>query len=233
LVRGRWRAVVIGGSVVIAFALCSALYLRECHVDWFEDFRRNNEALLSTGILGDFRSRNPTRFGLLNLQVLIYQMMHRDHLANLTSWVIVAFLLGSWLFSFYPRPDKTRNELLDLSFLAVVGLLPIYHRFYDASILVLPLAWVLRPDGATRKQVRVLTALLLSVFLLPGGSFLEFLLERGKIPTTLMSNWFWNTFVMFHAIWALLLLGVVLLAAIFLTDESGCQVIQRSYPARE
>jgi len=220
LVRGRWKAIAFGSTIVIALMLSSALYLREYQVDWFTDFRRNSEALLDTGILGDFRFRNPTRFGLLNLQVLTYQLMRRDNLTNLTSWVIVFSLLGVWLFSFYCQRDRARNEILDLSFLAVVSLLPIYHRFYDASILLLPLAWVCRSDGATRKHVRVMIGLLLSVFFLPGGSFLELLLEKGRIPAALVSNWFWNSFVMLHDIWALLLLGMVLLAAIVLEGHT-------------
>jgi len=42
--------------------------------------------LLATGILSDLTERNPMRFGLINLQVLVYAIVHNATAANLVAF---------------------------------------------------------------------------------------------------------------------------------------------------
>ena len=56
-----------------------------------------------------------------------------------------------------------------LGALLALMLLPVYHKAYDAAVLLLPFAWSLRQSatpGAPRRQALLLIALL-SVFLVP------------------------------------------------------------------
>ena len=58
-------------------------------------------------------------------------------------------MLSLWLFAV--RRDG-RLGLLDLAILASASLLPVYHRFMDAGILLIPVAWALSElEGELRK----------------------------------------------------------------------------------
>src|SRR5262245_36827266 len=65
---------------------------------------------------------------------------HADLAVILASGVAVWFLL-------LRRRDFSTNALLELSTLAAMSLLPVYHRLYDAALLLLPLAWSLAAVG--------------------------------------------------------------------------------------
>ncbi len=108
------------------------------------------------------------------------------------------------------RRRDPRLELLDLSAIAVISLLPIYHRFYDAALLVLPLGWALVSFRRPRRFA-VLSLLMMTPFLIPGGTLLETMEVSGRIPAWLANRWWWQTFVMAHEVWMLLLLSLLLL----------------------
>jgi hypothetical protein len=61
------------------------------------DYRLDSKILLSSGIFGGFTERNPQRFGLINLQVLLYADLHRAGLANVLAVAISAILFGVWV----------------------------------------------------------------------------------------------------------------------------------------
>jgi len=90
--------------------------------------------------------------------------------------------------------------------------LPVYHRMYDASLLIFPLDWSLTELSGPRKRLAKGTLLLILVFLVPGGTALEqFQLTNHLV--TLQRSWGWAHFVMPHQVWALLFLSVLLLLA--------------------
>ena len=65
------------------------------------------------------------------------------------------------------------SDLLSLGAVSTLALLPVYHRFYDAALLVVPLCWCMthvkgRP-GRTDKNC--ITAYV--PFLVPGAAFLQ------------------------------------------------------------
>ena len=98
-----------------------------------------------------------------------------------------------------------------MSALAVISLLPIYHRLYDASLLVFPLAWSLTDlSGKIRPLGKVAFCLILP-FLVPGGTLLEQIQLGGYVSTTVRGSWWWNAVVMPHQVWAILILSLALL----------------------
>jgi hypothetical protein len=69
---------------------------------------------------------------------------------------------------------KGRSELLTISTLAVICLLPAYHRNYDAALLVFPLAWsISQLAGGSSTTAKVILALMLP-FAIPGPSILRY-----------------------------------------------------------
>lgn len=224
LVRHRWRVFGITLAILASVATLSLLRLELGHTPWLANYLNDNRVLLETGILGNFTSINPTRFGLINLQVALYPLLGRVWLANGLAMAIGAGFLVVWLVSVERRGCQDNLELLDLSAIAVISLLPVYHRFYDAALLVLPLCWVFVSVRKARIS-GVLSLLAMLPFLIPGGTLLETMEINGRIPPSLANRWGWEAFVMPHQVWLLLCLSVLLLCEMiiyrFSPDETG------------
>jgi hypothetical protein len=208
LLRRRWRIFGIALALLFGIAAAGLLRLDLTHTPWLANYLSDNRILLETGVLGNFTAINPTRFGLVNLQVAFYPVLCRVDLTNAAARAIGAILLVAWLIAFFNR--KSDCELLDLSALAVISLLPVYHRFYDATLLVLPVCWALTAYRKTRRPA-VLSLLLILPFLIPGGTLLETLESSGRISQALVPRWWWEVFFMAHQVWFLLFLGILLI----------------------
>jgi hypothetical protein len=215
LVRGRWK--IFGGAMAVLTGLAAIAWLRLLipHTPWLTNYLNDSRTLLDTGVLGNFTGINPTRFGLINLQVALYPIIGVAQITNRLAMAIGVLFLVVWLIisSRRTRQEKTFClEVLDISAIAVISLLPVYHRFYDAALLVLPLAWASMSFRRHRK-IASLSLLLMLPFLVPGGTILQSLQDSGSIPGSLANSWWWNTIVMPHQVWALLLLSMLLLYA--------------------
>jgi hypothetical protein len=207
----RQRVVGIAFLVVLVLAATAILYLFVNHAQWLESYGYDNRELFAYGSLGDFTQGNPIRFGLINLQVLLYTFVGDRTTANLVALGGSAAMGICWL-RLLRRKNGSENELLGLSTLVVLSLLPVYHRVYDASLLMFPLAWsVTEFSGPFRRWARR-ALLLISVFLLPGGSALEQLQHTSRLQAV-QHSWWWTCFIMPHQIWALIFLSVTLLQA--------------------
>jgi hypothetical protein len=210
LVRRRWRVFGITLAVLTLITSLGLLQLELSHAVWLRSYLNDNRALLETGILANFTPINPTRFGLINLQVVLYSLVGSISLANDGAVAIGATLLIVWAVGMRRKQLKDDLELLDLSAIAVVSLLPVYHRFYDAALLVLPLCWVFLSFRRSR-LLGTVSVLLILPFLIPGGTLLEAMQAGGHIPSTLTNRWWWETIVLPHQVWTLFFLSILLL----------------------
>ena len=216
--RRSWKT--CGSAFTVIIGMASVGLLRMAHVSWLASYEIDNRTLLSTGVLGDFTERNPTRFGLVNLQVALYPWLHNRSLTNMCVLATSA-ILATVIVVLIMRA-RAKDELLSLSVLGTFSLLPFYHRFYDAALLLIPLCWLIHQWGTRplysashvdrKSHVVAMTAILTVVaFSIPGGSILEVLQSKGAIPSALAGSVWWNGVVMAHAVWILLVvLGVLL-----------------------
>lgn len=209
LLHRRWRVGGIALALLAGMAALGLLRLEAGHTPWLSNYLSDNRILLETGVLGNFTTINPTRFGLINLQVALYPLFNSVRLTNGVAMAVGGILLIVWLVSMGRSEHRDDRELLELSAIAVISLLPVYHRFYDATLLALPLCWVFLSFRRAR-GFAVVSLLLMLPFLVPGGTLLETMQLSGRIPFTLSSHWWWQTFVMPHQVWMLLFLGILL-----------------------
>jgi hypothetical protein len=207
LLRRHWRLFGIAAGVVLTTALLAMARLAISGTPWLQNYRVDNKVLLATGILSDFTERNPIRFSLINLQVLFYALLHHAVAANVLALAVSATLFGIWVW--LVLRNRSLVVLLSMGTLAVLSLLPVYHRLYDAFLLIFPLCWSLKEFSGS-KAARAAFSLMLP-FLVPGGSALELFQLRGQIPEGFVHSWYWTRFVMPHQIWFLLLLSLLLL----------------------
>jgi hypothetical protein len=219
LLRRCWTVAGISLAMLGSLVMLGLLRFEFGHTPWLADYLSDNHILLETGVLGNFTAINPTRFGLINLQVALYPLIGNVRLTNdaaeavggmlLITWSILIWVSGAASSKVGRKWSGEDCDLLALSTIAVISLLPVYHRFYDATLLVFPLCWIFvsfrRAHGTS-----LACLLLLAPFLIPGGTLLETMQISGRIPASLSQHWWWEAFVMAHQVWALLILSVLL-----------------------
>ena len=212
LVRRRWRIPVVAAGFAALLFLLAFLRCLVSGTPWLENYLYDNRILFAHGSLGDFTEGNPIRFGLINFQVAAYMLLHNREGASLVAIAVAAAGGMLWLFLICKGKEHV-SELLALSALVVLSLLPIYHRFYDASLLIFPLALSLTAlNGPLRVWARSALAVIVLVFLFPGGTAFQQLQQAGHFAALKNYSW-WNTLVLPHECWSLFILAALLLVA--------------------
>jgi hypothetical protein len=213
LVRRRWQLFGTAVSTTAGLALVAALYLRFRGASWLQDYLQNARGFVTANHIDDFSAANPGRFTLINLQVPFFSMTGQTSSANLLAFAVGGALVCTWIY-WIARGKRQVPELLSLGAIAIIGLLPVYHRFYDAALLVLPLCWCVTHAVGNERAIAKGALLLMTPFLVPGAAFLEQFAADGHASDVISHSWWWNCLVMPHETWALLLLCFILLHGI-------------------
>jgi hypothetical protein len=225
LVRRRWQVFGSALAFTAGLVLIAALWMQLCGVSWAHDYFRNAKGFVTANRIDDFTSANPIRFMLINLQVPFYSFTGNSALSNLLALSAGVLLVAVWLY-WIIRNQEHGSELLALGAIALICLMPVYHRFYDAAVLVIPLCWCLsRPPGKL-KGIAGTALLLMAPFLVPGTAILQQAALHGRVPDAVIQSWWWTRVVMPHEAWTLLLLCLVLLCGMALEQRT----LARSVP---
>ena len=212
VLRRRWRVILGGAGVAAGIGFAGFLWLSHSYgMTWLHLFLRNAQGFAANNKFNDFTFNQPMRFTLINLQVLFYSIGENAALANWFALILGAIMLAIWTWSIWRNPSHP--ILLELSAISVVSLLPVYHRSYDAALLIFPLCWSLsRMQRASPRTGTAAVALLLMLpFGVPGGALLQGLAARNYIPAGWVGSWWWQAIAMPHEIWLLLFLACWLL----------------------
>ncbi len=210
LLRGRWRIVAVAAGV--AAVLAGAGAVRLLGTPWLSGYIANNTLLLAdSGTAVVKWSAEQQQF--INVHYLGYLLFDNPRVINALALTIGAALSVAWLVLLLRRPAAARLDLLEASTIAVASLLPIYHRVYDAGLLLLPLAWLFSDRRPETKRHRLAALLLTVPFLVPGSTWLELQASAGRLPAWVAGQRWWTLLVVPHQVWALLLLAFVLLSA--------------------
>jgi len=223
LVRRRWRLFTIAVACTTALTLVSALNLQMRDGSWVQDYVHNAKGFVTANHIDDFTTANPSRFTLINLQVPFFAITRHSRSANLLAFGATALLLWMWMYCVIGS-RKNMPELLSLAAISVITLLPVYHRFYDAALLALPLCWCVDHVLGSSRTIARGALLLMVVFLFPGTAFLQQLDVQGRLPAWLTHSFLWETVVVPHETWALLLLSLVLLYTMSLRLSTAQEV---------
>ena len=208
----RWRTLTIALAAGLALFLIADLRILSAGVHWAHSYLPNSQRMFAPGGIDDFTSGNPTRFDLLNLQVILYQVTRSTILSQVFAWMIAAGLLLRWAIH-YRKMEGAEASLFNLAVVGTISLLPFYHRFYDGCLLLFPLAWaVTQVRGRQRKIAR--NVLIVAVpFALPGAAVLQALAGGNSILHDLAQKWWWQFLIAPHQVWIILAMAVLLLAA--------------------
>src|SRR5581483_2715365 len=128
------------------------------------------------------------------------------------AWTVAATLFLLWVGLLLRR--NREDLLLELSTLSVIGMLPMYHRFVDAVVIVLPICWVFSEGGKSIRRFRAAILLSTAPFLVPGAAMLSTITNAHFIPQSVLASVWWQFIALPHEVWAMLVLAVVLLTAL-------------------
>ncbi|MGE0132666.1 MAG: glycosyltransferase 87 family protein [Blastocatellales bacterium] len=209
-IRRRWRICALAGVLLLALAGLSVLRLEIAGIDWLPNWLSNSADFAAAGGANDPTAANRSRHHLINLHWPLYAIFDQAQTVNLLVFLFAGVLLLIYLFTIRREPE---GKLLSISAIAVLSLAVIYHRFYDAVLLLLPLAWSLTAWRGQLKRVARLSFLLILPFLIPGAVMLQELSRAGRLPAFLNDSWWWNRLVLPHQVWAVALLAICLVYA--------------------
>jgi hypothetical protein len=231
LIRRRWKVATVALVFTAMIVAAGVLRMMLAGVPWLTSYIGDTQRIFAPGSLADFARGDAIRFNMINLQVLLYSLLNNASLANSLSRLFVIALTGWWLAVFLRRrepgeratkrpPDQLseidstwqselRVELAAIGAVFVLTLISGYHRFYDAALLIWPLAGSILL--VRRIPVTIATLLPIAPFLISGPPFFAELSSDGRIPAAITHSWCWNAIIFPHEVWALLCLAIVLL----------------------
>lgn len=218
-IRKKWKAAFTGLAACMVISFSSLLWMKFHHVEWFHSYI-GSVAYWSTIGTSRFDAPGPGKFQMLNLQVLVFQLIHSSEWTNIISWSIFLVIAAVTAYLINSRVSD-RNESVGLAAVAVLTLLPVYQRFYTAAILVLVLFWAVEnwPLGRAKIALLLMLPLLLPVAAMTQvGAFAEFV-RRHELG----SKFLWSAFFMPHVIWIELFLLLILLWSMALHDKAYIQ----------
>lgn len=236
--RLRWRT-AITGAIVAGVVLAIGIWkLHASGIDWLPQWRANLAAFAASDN-ADPTSANPLRYHLINLHYWLHTFTDNRGLVKWLVYALVAALCGAYFLADrralggtapggtalpsgapWTKPQNPA-DLLTLSFLAAISMLIVYHRLYDAVVLLFPLVWLFAEPRRPRRMVwAAVMGLCLLAFYVPGASLMNSLVVSGKIPPGIANSIVFTSIAMPHAVIALVGLAICAIAMRALSTSS-------------
>lgn len=214
--RKRWRVGVMGVIAGVLTLAAGSWWLSRAGVDWLPQWRANLDTFANSDNANPTRA-NPLAFQLINLHYLVHAMTESVALVKM----VVYAVCGGLCLAYFAvdlkgggAKGERSGEMLSIGFVSVISLLVVYHRVYDAVVLIPVIAWVASGGGSSRSRgLAWIVAGLLLAFAGPWAGALHTLAETGRIPERIAKAWWFNAVVLRHAPLALLGIAGALLAA--------------------
>jgi len=211
---GKWRVFWPAIAAAIVLTVIGVLPLQLRGIPWYSQWSQNIG--IGAGAFGpnDPTPTGPWRHQMIDLRLWLFTLLENRE-AVVAATLGISLVLAILYIVLLSRVRHLQDQLLPLAALASLTLLPIYHRAYDATLLVLALAWALRswPDRRYR-TVATLALVAVAVFYIP-FDFLVLLMKRTTALDGLAETWIWRVFIFPHYAVATLATGLIMLGAMF------------------
>jgi glycosyl transferase family 87 len=213
LLRRGWAVVATACAVAAAIFFVGWVRLTVAGVAWIPSYLENGRKMFAAGSVDDFTRASALRFNMINAQVFFGGFLRSPLTARFLAYLLGVALLGCWIWLCYRR--RTSSSLLDVSAISILSLIAVYHRFYDAALLIFPLAWSALVIGKRAKAIVIFV--MISPFFVPGPILLAYFAQSGRIPDAITRSWGWNAVILPHEVWDLILMAILLL--LFMRQE--------------
>lgn len=209
--RRQPRAAALALGICFAAAIAGIAWLQINDINWLDSWRAATASVMTAGSEHD--PAGPWSAQLLELRPLITALTGIG--GSGTIGFAVAAALGIAIYA-RGRHLSERDDLLLLAAVAVLTLFATYHRFYDAAVLSLVLAWSVSTivrDSQLRKHGYA-AAICCAVFFVPGAWMMQRLVNDGTVPPAWAGSFLWNAVLIRHQNWALVALFIVIWLAV-------------------
>jgi len=178
------------------------------------DLTRGIRAATAPGGINDPSAANQWRWQLLNLQHMLFNALPGATISiNVLAYAISLLLLMAYLAAVW-RKRSDASGVLMLSFLLVLCLLPLYHRYYDAVLLTAAMAWAVATLSAQNWRLPACVLACTLPFYWSGNFLAVTLPQSGRLPRWFADEWWWRAFALPCETWALIFLCLLLTAAL-------------------
>jgi hypothetical protein len=164
LLARRWKPLGVAALLILLLTAIGFLKLSDPKTA-LSHWRENLKSGSTSGGVNDPSPANPTRIQIISLQYPLSSTISNPVVVRAMICLAGFLLAAPAVYALGKKPANTA-VLLPLACLCLVDLSVLYHRTYDATLLVFPLAWALLPS-TPRWQAWPALALLL-IFILPG-----------------------------------------------------------------
>ncbi len=181
-------------ALTLAIAIASVVWVSAVAPGWDHELIRNLAVISSHGGGND---PGPSSIGghgigmIISLQTIFSLIWDNSTFYNTATYIICGALLAVWAVKTMRTPVSPKMTWFALAPVSALSMLPVYHRIYDARLLLLAIpACVLlwREGGATAKAAFWLTAAAIFVTsATPWALFLQ-AIERLPLPAALSSK---------------------------------------------
>ena len=217
--RLRWKSTLSGALALVLIAGASIGWMEYSHVVWGPALAQNVHDFIHIAG-GDPTIANPMRYQLINLHYPLHSIIQSRQIVTTLVWASVGGGALAYFLIWMRRRDD-RTELLTLSMACPLALLLVYHRVYDAVMLLLPVAWAIgmlqsaNRTETSNRRIAWLALVMTSAFLLPTSAILHALEQRGTIPAGFVDTIVYQLVIQPHQVWAMIGLSLMLIFALW------------------
>lgn len=213
LLRKMWKVVAAEVATVLAVSVASLGWMGLHHVAWYGAYRESMARFSSPNGPSSFTSSVPSTFHMIHLQVMVHQFVGSAEAVNVISGMIFLVLFSAAAVPIWRKID-TSTEWLGLAVIAVLTLMPVYQRFYSATVFAFTAYWAI--DNWSEEIARALRLVLLTLLVPLVTLTKDFRPVVSFIDTHhLSSNRLWNGLVMSYTVWIELAVAVLLIVQLW------------------
>ncbi len=178
--RKCWKPQALAVGLFAAAAMLGVAIVSHAGHDWWWQSEQHNLAIsFVPGGQSDPSPVSPVAWQLLNTQALAGYLFSNRRAMNVCVWIIAGCLALVYLWR-----RKPIDYWRDAAFFSALVLLPTYHRYYDAQLLLLLLPLLVQSARSGNRRLVLTTGFLLLILALPIQSvFARMLGERATIPS--------------------------------------------------
>ncbi len=209
LVDREWKTLRVAVLTGIASVAVFIARLWAVGVPWWSDFLQRTRQFGAVGDANDFSLANPARYELTNLQVIVGSITSSRSIANFVAIGVGVLLVAAWWIAVKRRG---KSDLMSFATINIILLLPSYHRFDDASVLVfLFAAGFLEPLRRWLRTTAIATAVL---FAFPVPAALVYSAEISGLGRFLLQLKVFQLTLLTCQIWMLLFVSLLLISKV-------------------
>lgn len=207
--RRHWLSLGVSAGLIAVVTAMGVGRLMVTVPDWAETLAGNYSATSLAGQAIDASVGSVFRHHMIDGRVLLHLIVPSEWV-NLATIGFVAMLAGLAILRLF-RLGLRSHTLLSVAGVGLLLMLPVYHRYYDA-VLVLPLLVLVLNQLKRRPSdwVMIAIGLLLLPLFAPLPAFLVGLEAREWIPAGLQYSWVWQHVIRVHQPWCLSLAALLL-----------------------